>query len=116
MRFTDKSGEEKIEIIDGKGKFSLIMDSANEKITLKCSKDIEIKAEGSGKVDILNGSGPVNVKTNGNISVDAGSGNVTMKGTNVTIEATAAMKVKGATVGVEGTGITQVKGSMVQIN
>jgi hypothetical protein len=44
------------------------------------------------------------------------SGDVQIKGTNVTVEGQMASKVKGSTVSVEGTGPVTVKGATVAIN
>lgn len=134
LRFTDTSGSEKIELLDGKGKTTLTMDTANEKVSITSTKDVEIKGAAAGKIDILNdsgmttvknssggmtvesGSGAITVKSgSGAVTVESSGGTVTVKGVSVTVEATGTMTVKGALVNVEASGVLTLKGSMVKI-
>ena len=125
FRFTDKEGEEKIELLDGKQKTFIIMDTANEKITISSTKDVEIDGKAAGKIDILNETGMTTIKNtsggmtiksdSGNINIETSGGNVTVKGTNVNVEATAGATVKGATVTVEATATATLKGPIVNV-
>jgi uncharacterized protein involved in type VI secretion and phage assembly len=125
FRFTDKDGEEKIELLDGKQKTSIVMDTANEKITISSTKDVEIDGKAAGKIDILNETGMTTIKNtsggmtiksdSGNISIETSGGNVTVKGTNVNVEATAGATVKGATITVEASSMATLKGAIVNV-
>jgi phage protein D len=143
FRFTDKDGSEMIELLDGKQKTSIVMDTAKEKITVLSTKDIEIQGKSAGKIDILNdsglttiknssggmtvesASGAINVKTtsgainvtsaSGAVSVKSSGGNVTVEGVSVEVKATGNMTVKGALVTVEASGVLTLKGSLVKI-
>jgi len=143
LRFTDKDGAEMIELLDGKQKTSIVMDTANEKITILSTKDIEIQGKSAGKIDILNdtglttiknssggmlvesATGAINVKTSsgaigvesssGAISVKSGGGNVTVEGVAVDVKATGNLTMKGALVTVEASGVLTLKGSLVKI-
>lgn len=106
MRFTDQSGQEKIEIYDGQNKVKIIMDAANSKITI----------ESAGDVDIIS-TANTNVTATGNVKVEA-TGNVDIKGTGpVKVEGSATVDVKGTgPVTVQSSAITTVKGASVMIN
>jgi uncharacterized protein involved in type VI secretion and phage assembly len=125
FRFTDKEGEEKIELLDGKKKTSIVMDTANEKITMSSTKDIQIDGKAAGKIDILNETGMTTIKNtsggmtiksdSGNVNIETSGGNVTVKGTNVNVEATAGATVKGATITVEASATATLKGAIVNV-
>lgn len=132
IRLTDKSGEEKIEIIDFNDKLKLTFDSANEDITLDSSGTVNINGGGNinvkgkaainveGSNDILVKSGTGNIKitaSTGKVEID-GPSKVDIKGTGgVDINSTATLNVKatGMTT-VESSGILTLKGSLVKIN
>jgi phage protein D len=132
IRFTDTDGDHKIEVLDGKTKTKIILDGQNEKITIESAKDILIEAKASGNIDIKNGSGPINIQTQGNVDVKAqgnvgvkatgtlaleGTGGVTIKGSTIAVDAQATLDLKGgASTTVQASGITTVKGSLVKIN
>ena len=125
FRFTDKDGEEKIELLDGKQKTSIVMDTANEKITISSTKDVQIDGKAAGKIDILNETGMTTIKNtsggmtiksdSGNVNIETSGGNVTVKGTNVNVEATAGATVKGATITVEASSMATLKGAIVNV-
>ncbi len=91
-------------------------------LTVTAKKDVKVtgqqKVEVSAMQDVsvTSSSGAINVETSG--------GNVTLKGLNVTIEATAKLDLKGATASLAGQASTEVKssaitnitGSIVKIN
>jgi len=105
MRFTDQSGQEKIEIYDGQNKVKIIMDAANSKITI----------ESAGDIDIIS-TGNTNIKATGNIKAEA-TGNVDIKGTGpVKVESSATIDVKASGMAtVQASGVLTLKGSAVQI-
>lgn len=111
IRMTDESGKEKIEILDGKSKTSIVMDTANEKITMKSSKDIAITADTSGKIDVKSSSGAITIESSsGGITVKASGGNVTVEGAQgVEVKSNASLTLKGATITIESQGTLDVK-------
>jgi len=88
IRLTDGS-QKSIEIIDAENNTSIKMDTQSKKIT---------------------------IISQGDISLEASSGKIELKGKSVNIEATADMSVKGQNGSVEGTAQLNVKGGMVNIN
>jgi uncharacterized protein involved in type VI secretion and phage assembly len=138
IRLNDKSGEEKIEIIDANTKTSIVMDTANEKVTIMAGKDIHIEGTSTSMMlkskDItLDATNKVIIKAASGIDITS-SGTLNMKSTGaMSIESTAAMTVKGTAslslqssgtaelkangpLTISSTAITEVKGSMVKIN
>jgi phage protein D len=97
IRLVDDSAGQMIEIIDCKTNTSIKMDTTNKKITIDSKGDIDMKALG-------------------NIKIEA-TGNLDIKGANVTTKATSALQLEGTSSGsLKSTGILEVKGSMVYIN
>jgi uncharacterized protein involved in type VI secretion and phage assembly len=104
IRLTDTSGEEKIEIIDKKTANSIVIDSANDTITMKANKDIILEAKnGLIKLEAMN------------VKITASSG-LEGSGTNTKMEAKASLQLKGATADFVASGMAKVSGSMVMIN
>lgn len=103
LRFTDKSGEEKIELMDKAGSNLLEIDSANNTISIKSGKDIILDAVGDIK---LKG---VNIKIEG-------SAKVQINGPMVQAEGQTQIQLKGGMAELSASGITKVSGSMVNIN
>lgn len=89
MMFQDKQGEQLISITSSDSQMKVEMDITNKKITVQSAMDVMIKATG-------------------NMNLEA-TGNVTMKGAMVTVEAQQTLDLKS-------TGIANLKGSMVNIN
>jgi uncharacterized protein involved in type VI secretion and phage assembly len=82
IRFTDKGGEEKIEIIGKDEKRRVVFDIADQKIQIECDTgDIEVSApSGTVKVEAQT----VEVKSKGNMNLEA-TGQMTIKGATVNI-------------------------------
>ena len=76
IRLDDKDGEEKIEIIDASEKNSIVIDTADNTITLKADADITIES-GNGKL-ILSGNG-IEITSQADIKIEA-SQNLDVKG------------------------------------
>jgi len=117
----DTDGKEKISTIDKTKKNSIVIDSAENTLTLQFQGDIIMNAEGklqlNSKGDILiDSKGKIDIKSTADTSIDA-KGNVKAKATaNMDLEG-AMMNVKGsATAKIEGGGMTEIKGTMVKIN
>ncbi len=121
IRLTDTEGSEMIEIIDAKEKTSLVMDAANESITLTSTKEIvlkgttNIKSEAGSNLSIEAKSN-VDIKATANVNIEA-SGSATIKSTsNMTVEGAAGLNVKTSGIlNIEGS-VVNIKGQMVKIN
>jgi phage protein D len=105
MIFSDKSGDEYIELSTKDKKYLLKLDQGKTQIEVTSDGKITI----TGKQDIT-------VKGDANIKVEAG-GNLEEKATgNVKIEATGNMELKGAMVKIEASGVLEAKGSVIKLN
>jgi phage protein D len=103
--FSDKSGDEYIELSTKDKKYMLKLDQGKTQIEVTSDGKITI----TGKQDIT-------VKGDANIKVEAG-GNLEEKATgNVKIEATGNMELKGAMVKIEASGVLEAKGSVIKLN
>ena len=90
VRFTDKDGSEKIEVIDSKGKNSIVIDTSGDTVTITSGKDIVI---------------------------DASSGKLTLKAQDVEIKASASGKFEtGSGMDLKASGQANLKGATVNIN
>ncbi|MBI1277551.1 MAG: phage tail protein [Anaerolineaceae bacterium] len=106
IRFDDKDGEEKIEILDKTGKNTIIIDAAKNKITIQADSDITIQSS-NGKLTFSGKD--VEIKSQAAFKVEAGTDLDMKSNTSVKIEANATMDLKAS-------GTVNVKGSMVKIN
>lgn len=88
LRFHDKSGSEKIEIIDRSGSNKIIVDTANNSITIEAASDITIKSS-TGKLTMQAASG-IEMKSQASVSIQAAS--------NMDLKAGAQVTVKGALI------------------
>ena len=87
LRFNDKSGSETIEIIDKTGSNKIVIDSANNSITIEAKSDITIKSS-TGKLTMqANG---IEMKSQMGVSVEAAQ--------NLDLKANAIVTIKGAMV------------------
>lgn len=90
VKFTDKDGEEKIEIIDSSEKNSIVIDTKENTITVTSEKDIALSA------------------TKGKISLDA---------QDIEITSSAATKIESsADMDLKASGTNTIKGATVNIN
>ena len=81
LRFNDEEGSETVEIIDGSGKNSLLIDMNNGLIRITVDKDIELSCP-QGKLAVE--SSELELKSSGDATVEA-SGTLTLKGSTVNI-------------------------------
>lgn len=89
IRLNDEDGKEKIEIIDKNEKNSIIVDTAENTITITTDKDIILSAsQGTIKFDAQN----IELKSSADTKIEAGAG--------MDVKASATMTVKGATVNI----------------
>jgi uncharacterized protein involved in type VI secretion and phage assembly len=103
LRFTDKSGEEKIELIDKTQNNLFTIDSSSGDVTIKAAGNITIEAKMDMKFKAMN------VKMEG-------QGNIDAKATQVKAEATGQLTLKGAVAELTGQGMAKISAAMVQIN
>jgi uncharacterized protein involved in type VI secretion and phage assembly len=127
--FREKSGEEKIEIIDKTGKNTIVIDSANNTVTITADKDIVLKAKenismeagkaftvkATNDVSIESSSGNATLKASQGITIDGMSVDATAKG-NMNMKANGQFNAEGAIVGVTGKGPVTVSGKPIALN
>jgi uncharacterized protein involved in type VI secretion and phage assembly len=90
VRLDDAEGEEKIEIVDGSGKSSIVIATKDNSITLTCEGDLTLESTG-GKL-VLKAKGmeiasqdAVRLEAQGDVELAASGGNVTVKGSTVNL-------------------------------
>jgi uncharacterized protein involved in type VI secretion and phage assembly len=87
IRLTDENGKEKIEILDKSAKNSIVIDTAQNTITITTDKDITLSApKGTIKLDAQK----IDIESSADTKIAARG--------NMNVEATGAMKIKGVTV------------------
>ena len=87
IRLTDEDGKEKIEIIDKSEKNSIVIDTAENTVTITADKDIVLSApNGTVKLDAKN----VELKSSADSKVESGGG--------LNVKASGQMKMQGATI------------------
>ena len=89
IKLDDTDGEEKIEIVDKNENNMIIIDTKNEKISIKSNKDIEISAP---------------------------TGTIIMDAKDIEITSSASTKIEASSVDLEASGNTNIKGATVNIN
>jgi uncharacterized protein involved in type VI secretion and phage assembly len=87
VRLDDKEGEERVEIVDGSGKNSITISTADNTITVQADADVTIRSTG-GKL-VLEGKG-IELKSEEGVKVDAGK--------ELELKAGAQVRVKGSTI------------------
>lgn len=91
---------------------------ATENIILACDKDFTVTVKGVVK---QTADGNITVETKGKSSQKATGAmeiegqTVTIKGTNITVQASASLTLKGATVSLEGSGPVNIKGAIINL-
>ncbi|MFI7582803.1 VgrG-related protein [Kocuria sp. M1N1S27] len=88
-----------------------------ERLTLSThggAQKVSLIQKGAAGIEILS-EGPVTVTAKDRIDVTTSTGDVTVKGKNVTVEATAALALKGATVTAEGRTTAELKAPSVTV-
>jgi uncharacterized protein involved in type VI secretion and phage assembly len=103
LRFTDKSGDEKIELIDKTGSNLIKIVSGENTISINAAKDIVLEAKG----DIVLKA--VNIKLEGSAKVEVGAPVVEAAGDSQ-------INLKAPMATLAGSGMTKITGGMVQIN
>lgn len=112
IRLDDTENNEKIEIVDKTEKNMIIVETKNNKISIKSDKDIELSAP-NGKISIE----AKEIKTKSTTSTKIEAMDIETKSNNSTkIEASAKMDIKGAMIDVNASGIMNVKGTLLNLN
>lgn len=89
IRLTDEDGKEKIEIIDKSEKNSIVVDTAENTITITTDKDIVFSAsKGTIKLDAKK----IEMKSSADTKIESGAG--------MDVKASAAMNIKGQAVNI----------------
>jgi hypothetical protein len=94
--FDDKSGEESIKIVEAVHEHEIVLDKDGITVTDGKNKH-SLKFDSSG-VQATTQSGAKLELTSSGVTVDAGSSSLTLKGSSITLDASASVEVKGATV------------------
>jgi len=94
--FDDKSGEESIKIVEAVHKHEIVLDKDGITVTDGNNKH-SLKFDSSG-VEATTQSGAKLELTSSGVTIDAGSSSLTLKGSSITIDASASVEVKGAMV------------------
>jgi hypothetical protein len=94
--FDDKSGEELIRIVEGVHKHEIVLDKDGITVTDGVNSHT-LKFDSSGVKVSTSGGASVELTSSG-ITVDAGSGSLTLKGTSITLDASASVEAKGSVV------------------
>jgi phage protein D/phage baseplate assembly protein gpV len=137
IRFTDKSGEEKIEIIDGKTNTKIVLDQKEKQISITskgkvvittdaeteitAKKDVKVTTKGKATINstgaaTIDAKGAVTVKSAASMTIQA-TGALTLKGASITIQATGAFTIKSNASGtIQSSGILNVQGSILNLN
>lgn len=108
LTFVDESGKEALTLEVGKdGKWLFRIDkSSGRKVEIISGGDLEITAEQNIKIT---------AKT-GDISLEAGTGGVNVKGMTTSLEGQTKTDVKGAQVGIQASGPATIKGNPLGLN
>jgi uncharacterized protein involved in type VI secretion and phage assembly len=92
IRLDDTAGAEKIEIVNGTGKESLVFDTAANTITLTADQDVVIQSKngmvkltGQKGVEITAPGGPGKLETKDALDVKSTGGNVNVKGSVINL-------------------------------
>jgi uncharacterized protein involved in type VI secretion and phage assembly len=89
IRLNDENGKEKIEIVDKSQKNSIVVDTAQNTITITTDKDITLAAaQGTIKLDAQK----IEIKSSADTKIEAGAG--------MAVKASAKMNIKGKTVNI----------------
>ncbi|QJD88164.1 hypothetical protein HH215_15175 [Cohnella herbarum] len=116
--FDDTENAGKVTLKTKQG-IKLEIDDQNEKITLGTKSDaqsIVMAGSSAGTVTIKSGANKITIDNKGDIKIES-TKEITLKSTQINLEATAAMKVKGgAKLDLLADGIITIKGAMVKIN
>jgi len=125
VTFTDKQGEDKIEVKTPGGN-TVIMEDQAKKITVKdASGNNSIILDGQGrsinvqaaqKIVLKASSCSITIDGTAGITIDSGTMPIKIKGGQIDMNATANMKAAGAMIDIKGSGPVNIGGAIVKIN
>ena len=121
MIFDDDGDDSGITIRTKNGQTCSIVlsDKKGISIVTKGQGDVNVKTDGNVNVDAKKNAkvvaNEVAVESKGSVKVDAASA-LNLSGSRITVDATSSTKIKGATVSVEATGSLTLKGAVVNVN
>ena len=115
-------GEKEI-MISTPGGNEITLNDENSEITIKDSSNNQIKASSSG-IDLkssgklnIDASDGISISSGGNITVDAKINNLSLKGNNISSNATSKFAVDAVSaMNLSSSGIAEIKGSIIKIN
>jgi uncharacterized protein involved in type VI secretion and phage assembly len=125
----DTDGAEQIIIRDKTESNEMIIDSAENSMTINVEGDFTVVAKGKitlestqdmaltskAKFDVSS-TGNTTIAPKGNFEASTSSGNATIKGIKLALEGSASADLKSPMTGVSGDGMTTIKGGLVKIN
>ena len=110
-------------MISTPGGNEITLNDENSEITIKDSNNNQIKASSSG-IDLkssgklnIEASDGISISSGGNITVDAKLNNLSLKGNNISSNATSKFAVDAVSaMNLSSSGIAEIKGSIIKIN
>lgn len=113
---TDNAGKVTLKTVKG---IQLVIEDQPEKIAISTKNDqqtVSLAGGSSGTITIQSGTNKITIDNKGDIQIQSTKA-VTIKSTQLNLEATASMKINaGAQLDIQSSGILNLKGSMVKIN
>jgi uncharacterized protein involved in type VI secretion and phage assembly len=119
--FNDSDDQPSIRIEDKTGENYILIDSKENKMTIKVAGDLNIEAQGeitmkAGKNITITAQGNLEAKAQGSGTIQSSSELKIKSDTNTTLEGEINAEVKGKMVSVDGAAVTEIKGGIVKIN
>jgi uncharacterized protein involved in type VI secretion and phage assembly len=116
--FDDTDSKGKV-TVQTKAGLKLEIDEGADKVTLatkNASQSVVLEGSSAGTITVKSGSNQIKIDNKGDITIESTKA-VTVKSTQINLEATAAMKLKaGGKLDLLADGIITIKGSLVKIN
>lgn len=116
IEFDDTDNAGQIRVKTNKGQHLTLNDKANTIELNDKDGQVTVTIKGGSQVEIKAGTNKITLTKQGDVKIESQKA-VTIKSTQVTLEATAALKLKGgASLDLQSDGLVNIKGSMVKIN
>lgn len=120
LRFNDKDGEERIELIDKDDKRRLVFDVKTKSILIEAEGDTNDKIEvrtPDGSVEIEAKKGINIVCTNGDVHVESKTGTASLAAVDIELRAMASVKIEAnSTMDLNAKGPVKVNGALINLN
>jgi hypothetical protein len=101
----DTQGQEQIIVRDKTGNNELVIASATNDMTIKVDGNFTVEAKGK-----------ITLKSIQDLSLEATTGNSSVKGMQLNLEGKTSGALKAPTVSMQGTALAEVKGALVKLN